>query len=73
MKSSSFLEWLRFMLTPIKYPLSRKNGRGAKEEYKKVKHGMRCALDISFENYCLRDYLKTASLLVIRELWQKKE
>ena len=22
MKSSSFLEWLRFMLTPIKYPLS---------------------------------------------------
>ena len=27
----------------------------------------------SFENYCLRDYLKTASLLVIRKLWQKKE
>ena len=22
MKSSSFLEWLRFMLIPIKYPLS---------------------------------------------------
>ena len=30
-------------------------------------------INFSFENYCLRDYLKTASLLVIRELWQKKE
>ena len=28
---------------------------------------------ISFENICLRDYLKTASLLIIHELWQKKE
>lgn len=36
-------------------------------------HKYTCICDISFENYCLRDYLKTASLLVIRELWQKKE
>ena len=41
--------------------------------YKNDDNNNFCILIVSFENYCFRDYLKTASSLVIRELWQKKE